>query len=242
MLKIAFIGCAALLVVALYKGPSLPDATAIAPELREEPRQYAITPSALTIEKGGVTYTVESLYRYEISGLVVSKYNTDAWLGRTHKVWNDHLNVTDLCVVWGTNATGGTHHNVSFSSGEVSCSVEISNEVAWKAFDLTKVSNNHLLTDDSNLAKKLRNIRIGDQIQLTGHLVHYRHFAGNGFARGTSTVRTDTGDGACETIFVSDVKILKAGPNLWRNLSWLAGLGMLLIAAVGLAMPQRPRE
>ncbi len=91
------------------------------------------------------------------------------------------------------------------------------------------------------MAKKLKNIRIGDQIHLTGHLANYRHFSGNGFARGTSTVRTDTGNGACETIFVNEVNILRSAPSLWRNLTWLAVLGMVLAAGVGMVMPYRVR-
>jgi hypothetical protein len=39
-------------------------------------------------------------------------------------------------------------------------------------------------------------------------LASYRNPA-NHFFRGTSTVRTDTGNGACETIYVSEFQILK---------------------------------
>ncbi len=242
MLKAAFIVCTALLLVALYKSPSLPDAATIAPQLSDEPRQEAIAPAPFKTDKGGVTYTIEPSHRYEIYGLVVSKYNTDSWWGWAHKAWNDHLNVTDVCVVWGTNALGGGYHDLSFSSGQWTCNVQTSSDAAWQAFDTTKLSNNHLLTDDAHVAKKLKNIRIGDQIHLTGHLANYRHFSGSGFARGTSTVRTDIGNGACETIFVREVNILRSAPSLWRNLTWLAALGMVLAAGLGLVMPHRVRD
>jgi hypothetical protein len=171
--------------------------------------------------------------------LVVSKYNTDSWWGWAHKAWNDNLNVTDLCVVWGTNALSGGYRDLSFSSGQWTCNFETSSDAAWRAFDITKISNNHLLTDNSQLAKKLKSIRIGDQIHLTGRLASYRHFSGNGFARGTSTVRTDTGNGACETIFVSEVNVLRSAPSLWRNLIWLAALGMVMTVGLGFFMPRR---
>ncbi len=241
MLKAAFIACTALLLLALYKSPALPDAAGIASQLSLEPRQDEVAPAAFKTEKNGVTYTIEPSHRYEIYGLVVSKYNTDNWWGWAHKAWNDHLNVTDVCVVWGTNALGGGYHDLSFSSGQWTCNVQTSSDAAWQAFDTTKLSNNHLLTDDSRVAKKLKNIRIGDQIHLIGHLAHYRHFTGNGFARGTSTVRNDTGNGACETIFVSEVNTLRSAPSLWRNLTYLAAIGMVLAAGLGLAMPHRAR-
>jgi hypothetical protein len=239
MLKAAFYLFAALLAVALYKSPSLPEVAAIAPQLSQEPLQEAVAPAPFKTDKNGVTYTVEPLHRYEIYGLVVSKYNTDSWWGWAHKAWNDHLNVTDLCVVWGTNALGGGYHDLSFSSGQWTCNFETSSEAAWQAFDVNKISNNHLLTDNPQLAKKLKNIRIGDQIYLAGHLANYKHFSGNGFARGTSTVRTDTGNGACETIFVSEVNVLRSAPSLWRSLIWLAALGMLLAIVLGFFRPHR---
>ncbi len=239
MLKIAFYLCTALLAFALYKSPSLPQSTAITEQLSQEPVQEAIAPAAFKTEKNGVIYTIEPLHRYEIYGLVVSKYNTDSWWGWAHKAWNDHLNVTDLCVVWGTNALSSGHHDLSFSSGQWTCNVETSSDAAWKAFDMNKISNNHLLTDNAQIAKKLKSIRIGDQIHLTGHLANYKHSSGNGFARGTSTVRTDTGNGACETIFVSDVNVLRAAPGPWRNTAWLAALGMLLALGLGFMRPHR---
>lgn len=204
--------------------------------------QRSIAPAPFNVDKGGVTYTVEPLHSYDIYGLVVSKYNTDTWWGWAHKAWNDHLNVTDLCVVWGANAKSGVYHDLSFSSGQWTCNIETKSDAVWRAFDANQVSNNHLLTDDPGLAKKLKGIRIGDQVHLKGHLASYRHATGNGFTRGTSTVRTDTGNGACETIFLSEVDILRTAPTLWRNLTWLAGLSMLLLATIGLAMPHRARR
>ena len=239
MLKAIFSLCSVLLALALYQNPSLPEAKAIAPQLSQEPLQEAISTAAFKVDKNGVIYTIEPSHRYEIYGLVVSKYNTDSWWGWAHKAWNDYLNVTDLCVVWGTNALGGGYHDLSFSSGQWTCNVETSSDAAWKTFDMTKISNNHLLTDNPSLAKQLKNIRIGDQIHLTGHLASYRHASGNGFARGTSTVRTDTGNGACETIFVDQVSVLRAAPSLWRYLVWLACLGMLLAVVIGFLKPHR---
>jgi hypothetical protein len=242
MLKAAFTLCTLLLAFALYKSPSLPDAATIAPQLSQEPEQQATATAAFKVDKNGVTYTIEPLFRYEIYGLVVSKYNTDSWWGWAHKAWEDHLNVTDLCILWGTNASGGGYHDLSFSSGQWTCNVETSSDTAWKAFDMYKMSNNHLLTDNPGMAKKLKNIRIGDQIHLKGQLANYRHSSGSGFARGSSTVRTDAGNGACETIFVSEVNVLRPAPSLWRYLTLLAALGMLLATALGIMRPYRASD
>ena len=58
---------------------------------------------------------------------------------------------------------------------------------------------------------------IGDQIYLKGYLSQYSH-SNNSFNRGTSITRTDTGNGACETIYIEEYEILKKANPLWRNL------------------------
>ena len=63
-------------------------------------------------------------------------------------------------------------------------------------------------------------MHVGDQVHFRGYLAEYSH--GGGFKRGTSIVRTDTGNGACETVFVEDVEILKPGGGPWRKLVWVA--------------------
>jgi hypothetical protein len=241
MLKVSFAVCTALLAAGLYNFASLPDVATLRAELGDEPRQQSVVRAAFTKAAGGVTYTIEPSHRYEIYGLVVSKHNADTWWDYVHAATKDNLNVTDLCVVWGSNALGGAYRNLSFSSGQWTCNWQTSSDEAWRAFDANKISNNHILTDDARLARKLRNVRIGDQIHITGQLASYKHQSGLNFSRGTSTVRTDTGNGACETIFADDVNIIRAAPAFWRNLTWAAALGMLLSMLLGLFAPHRAR-
>ena len=64
----------------------------------------------------------------------------------------------------------------------------------------------------------------GDQIHLKGYLVTYSHGGGT---RGTSLTRDDTGNGACETIYVTDINILRKANRFWR---YLFSLSTLLVA------------
>lgn len=226
----------------LFNYAKLPDAGQLLTELNDEPRQQNVAPAAFTKTAGGVTYTIEPSHSYEIYGLVVSKHNADTWWDYIHAASNDHLNVTDLCVVWGSNAMTGAYKDLSFSSGQWTCHWQASSEADLRAFDSSKISNNHLLTDDISLVKKLRGVRIGDQIHITGQLANYKHQVGFDFSRGTSVVRTDTGNNSCETIFVNDVNIIRAAPRFWRLLTWAAALGALLCMAYGLAAPHKPRR
>ena len=166
-----------------------------------------------------------------IKQFTVSKHDADTWWDYIHREWNDSLNIVDLCVVWGNNVRSGAYADIDFSSGQFTCNFSTNSNEAFAAFDQSAISNNHLLTDKAHLAKKLRAVRVGDQIRLRGHLVEYSHNHGFAFKRGTSTVRTDTGNGACETVFVESLTVLKTGGKAWRILVWLAS-GMLLLGVI----------
>ena len=74
--------------------------------------------------------------------------------------------------------------------------------------------------------------RGGDQVHIRGMLAEYSHNHGFAFKRGTSLTRDDTGNGACETIYVQDAEVLHAGGAPWR---WLVWPSIALIVA-GLVM------
>ena len=78
----------------------------------------------------------------------------------------------------------------------------------------------------------------GDQIRVRGYLAGYTSAGGS--RRGTSTTRTDTGDGACETIYVEHFNIVEAATSYWRISMW-ASLALLLTGLViHFRRPYRP--
>jgi hypothetical protein len=220
-----------LLLVAMWKVDSLPPAQLLRPELLDNPRQREVQRPAFTARAGGIDYKVQPLFRYDLHGLVVSRHDSDTWWDYIHKEWNDNLNVADLCVVFGENARSGAYRDISFSSGQFVCNFQTSSSEAYAAFDQTAASNNHLLTTDAGIAKRIRNTRIGDQIHFTGNLVEYSHNVGAGFRRGTSTVRTDTGNGACETVFLESFEIIAPGGGPWPMLVKVA-IGMMIVGVL----------
>lgn len=218
-----------LLMAALAQRHALPPPDRLLPALQQEPAQVAVREPPRTATVGGVTYRIDPLYRYELHGLVVSRHDSNTWWDSVHREWNDHLNVVDLCVLWGRNAATGSYRDIAFSSGEFVCYWQSSSRTAFAAFDPTAIANNHLLTDNPVIARQLRAVRIGDQVRFSGYLAEYSHnHGGQPFHRGTSTVRTDTGNRSCETVYVQDIEILRRGGGAWRTLVWVA---WLLIAA-----------
>jgi hypothetical protein len=230
-----------LLVLGLWKQNDLPDAINYARELLQEPEQVAVQQAPFQKTVGGITYTIYPRYRYTLNGMVVSLHDTGSWQDYLHQQWNDRLNVMDLCVIWGKNVSGSAWRDIEFSSGQFTCNFFTRSHAAFVGFDQTGISNNHLLTANAGLAKQLREVRIGDQVQLRGYLAEYAHNHGFPFRRGTSTVRTDTGNGACETIYVEEMAVLRPYHSTWRLAKQL-GLMLLVVGVLGwLALPVRIR-
>lgn len=222
---------ALLLAVALWQRHALPAAGELLAELRNEPLQQATRSAPFDATVGGVTYSVKPVADYEIWGLVVSRHDTGTWWNWIHKATHDHLNVVDLCVVFAENAATGGYEGLDYSSGQFVCYVQTRSSEKWSRFSMRALSNNHLLADRPAVAAKLRSVRVGDQVRIRGLLAEYSHHHGMAFRRGTSVTRDDTGNGACETVYVQDVEILRAGGAPWRWLVWpalgLIGLGFV---------------
>lgn len=232
VLKLMMALSLALAVLAWFKREALPAPTELSAELQRDPVQEQVRSDARQALVGGVQYTIKPLYRYEMWGLVVSRHDAKSFWDIAHKEWNDHLNVADLCVVYGANVKSGVYTALDYWSDQWTCWVRANSGETMSLFSGEALSNNHLLTDSKSMAKKLRNVRIGDQIRLSGYLAEYSHNHGRPFHRGTSTTRTDTGNGACETIYVEDLQVLRAGGGPWRALWWVA-LGTLLASVIG---------
>ncbi|WP_375214408.1 hypothetical protein [Aquabacterium sp.] len=223
LVKWTFLGCLVLLPVACWQADALPADLDLVADLARDPDQSEVREAPFDVEQGGVRYRVEPLYRYRLQGLVVSRraHDGDSML---HGRWNDHLNVADVCVVWGHN-TGIDLQAFEFWSGQFTCFFRTDDPAAWRSFDLTRMANNHLLSDDDYLRERIAAVRVGDQIEFEGYLARYSN--DSGFERGTSVTRTDTGNGACETVYVTRFRVLRDSPSVWPALQSTAGFGLL---------------
>jgi hypothetical protein len=241
MYKLLAAASLALLLTSCWKAESLPH-SGLSPVLLDEPLQLPVRQPAFQTQVGGIEYTVQPLYRYELAGLVVSRHDSKAWWDYAHAEWKDELNAVDLCVVWGDNVSSSAYLPLNYSSDQWTCHVQTGSSEAWQAFDPTALSNNHLITDQPALAQRLRDARIGDQIRLRGYLAEYSHKVGTGFHRGTSTTRNDTGNGACETIYVEEFEILEPGGKPWRALRWPAAIAFGVFVLLWLRQPVTFRD
>lgn len=221
----------ALLAASLLLRHALPAPADLRPELRNEPAQAPTQATPFTTAVGDITYTITPRAEYEIWGLVVSRHDADTWWDWIHTAWSDRLNVVDLCLVFAENAASGGYVGIDYSSGQFVCYAQTKSDDIWRRFSLRALSNNHLLADRPSLVARLRDVRIGDQVRIRGWLAEYEHNHGFAFRRGTSLTRDDTGNGACETIYVQELDVLRAGGGPWRRLPWLA-LALIVAGAI----------
>jgi len=239
--RLIIICSVALVALAWWQRDALPPPEALVPAAREDPAQTATDAAPFRTTVGGIEYTVRPLFGYDLTGVVVSKHDSDTWWDWIHKAWQDELNVTDLCVIWGANARTANYRELEFWSGQFECNVRTGSTEIWQAFAMSALSNNHLLTDDPAIARTLKSARIGDQVHFRGYLAEYSHEHGQHFFRGSSTTRTDQGNGACETVFATEAEIVREANRGWRILYRL-GLAALAVAICAwVALPFRAR-
>jgi hypothetical protein len=130
-----------------------------------------------------------------------------------------------ISMVWGNNTSGAQLDKIDFWNGIFTCNVKTRDQAAWESFDMYQLSNNHLISDDDFIRDQVRKVKVGDQVRIQGVLASYESPGG---LRGTSTTRTDTGDGACETIYVDRFEILQPATSYWR-ISMYAALATLSV-------------
>ncbi len=225
------------LLIAFWNRNAMPSGVDVLPALEVEPEQTPSDKAPFRVTFNNVAYQVKPQYRYSLTGLVVSYRHHDG-NSRMHRLSNDHLNMLDVCVVWGDNADPALLQQLDFWNGIFSCNVKTRDWDVWYAFDIYSLSNNHLLSDDASIRDQVRKIRIGDQIRVEGWLASYGTNTGD--ERGTSVTRDDTGDGACETIFVDRFRIERAATSWWRLGMWTSLVVLLASLVVHFRTPYKP--
>jgi len=224
------------LLVSFWNRNDLPGSIEYVPEIANEPDQTPTDQRPFYATVNDVEYLVEPEYAYDLTGMIVS-FRHHKGNSRMHLQANDHLNMADVCVVWGDN-TKSDLHKIDFWNGIFTCNVFTRDMQAWNSFDMDQLSNNHLISDDDFIRRQARKIQIGDQIQVRGYLASYSN--GGGGKRGTSTTRTDTGDGACETVFVEYFKIVQPATSYWRISMWTSLVLLLVGLFVHFKRPYKP--
>lgn len=213
-------------LVAFLRKDRLPDHKDIDRALQRSPVQQIISAPSFQIEYKDRRYEVRPRALYDLKGLIVSQNNPTGLADIYHD--SSSIDTKDFCVIWGQNVRSNWFKEVTFWSSAWACHCQ------WDDLDLkfrlNQISNNHLITDNDTIREKISQVGIGDQIHIKGMLVDYRELVADGWWRNSSLVRNDKGNGACEVLFVKELKILRSTNVFWRQYYRYAVLGLVATA------------
>ena len=220
LLKIVFLTSLVVFGVTYFLQHKYPNSETISSQTKIDPIQTETDLLPFSITSENTQYTLTPLYTYELNGLIVTDYDAQNPLDFMHKRSNDSINTNDICVIWGENLSDNLHMRSSFKHGEFTCYYQVDNYVDYQKLKPSQLSNNHLIPANEEVHKRIDNATPGDEINLKGYLVKYKwsNDEGQSLERDTSTSRDDTGNGACEVIYVTDYQIIKANNQLAKTI------------------------
>ncbi len=159
-------------------------------------------PERVAVTRGDRHFTIEKTHHYEVSGEVLSATAYDV-------TWSNEFFDVDVGLLWGPSRER-FKEKYHFS--------QMGRWLFWRSEtpvtdaerdDITRhISNNHLIPAEGrkHLASAVRWVSSGDHVKITGSLVRVLDETGAQLVR-SSTVREDSGDGACEVIWVDSLQI-----------------------------------
>lgn len=178
-------------------------------------------PISYIIDMNGIEVTMTKVAKYEISGRVVESYDYDSMIANIieamsgKKYYND-IATKDVAIAYGPMALEENHKKILYvmaGSRRISYAVK-DNSIYSDVGDIEKIrtyiTNNHLIPADENVKKLIEKIEKDDYVQLSGYLVNATWNQGIYKYRLESSLdRNDVGSGACEILYVEDVKWIK---------------------------------
>lgn len=162
----------------------------------------------------GTPVNISYIAKYTIQGVVLDTYDYLEYNTQ------NKLSPIDVALGWGTLANPNNYSKVNWSSSgnrflyHRITDYSLLNTMSESYLD-DHFSNNHLIPSSNEIKKLIKSIKKGDYISIEGYLVNatYKKEDNYMFYWNSSTSRTDSGDGACELIYVIDIKWLKEAKN-----------------------------
>jgi hypothetical protein len=173
-----------------YSDFALPPGITVA----SEPRQVTVSGERSWSYKGA---TITPLARYDISArVVIAVGNSLDTVGRIGPI--------DATVVWGTMSDTTVLQQFRFLHvGRFVSWDSDTPPLPWPVIN-TQIANMHLIPSNDRVAAKVLALRTDDIVRMTGFLVSV-HAADGSWSWSSSTSREDTGDGACEIMWVESI-------------------------------------
>lgn len=143
-----------------------------------------------------------------VSLSLLASYDIEAVVKSTNRMRDYSAQVSryDFALAWGDLNREDIDDTISYAQGMRFYTYRWSAETTVSpAYIGSHSANVHIIHSDKNILKKVGGIRKNDHIRLQGYLVQVN------FPYGpwrSSLTRTDSGNGACEIMYVTDVQVL----------------------------------
>jgi len=165
-------------------------------EVKQEPTQIKINPKFI-YKKG---FKLKLIYKFKIEGRVVSskKYNWDSFA---------EILTHDIGIVWGKVSKTNIFDQFNWNQKQrfliYSIREDKLNKIGGAKYVNSHIANIHLIPKDWSIESKLNQIKPYDIIEIEGYLTDV--YSKRRMIL-TSISRTDSGPGACEVIYVTNIK------------------------------------
>jgi hypothetical protein len=170
---------------------------------KDPPKQelnISLKPFQLRVPNGSIR--ISSLAKYSISGRVLST-------SRYYLDWKSNIAEVDVALGWGELAKVGSDEHITYRQSR-----------RWYFFDYSKdskidgnyiiehSSNHHLIPATENIRRAIHSLEKNDIVRLKGYLVKASGtYKGDPVSWRSSVSRRDTGNGACELMYVISVAV-----------------------------------
>jgi len=146
-------------------------------------------------EEGDVPISLKA--EYDIRGVVKGK--------RKYSDYPSQVSEYDLILAWGNLNREEYDQYVNYSQSGRWYFYTYEQGMVDESFIARNSANVHLIPQTDEVRKEIRKIRENDYIRIKGYLVDV-HFENGAWE--TSMTRGDTGNGACEIIYASEIHII----------------------------------
>ncbi|MGH8212175.1 MAG: hypothetical protein ACREPP_02950 [Rhodanobacteraceae bacterium] len=142
--------------------------------------------------------TLHPLAKFSLAARVLSRedYRFDA---------ESDLSPTDLAFGWGRMSDSAILRSIDISQGGRFYHWQVRGFPIPRREIETHSANMHIIPADASVARALKRVRVGDVVTLYGYLVEADK--PGGWKWRSSLTRDDTGDGACELLYVKGLSI-----------------------------------
>ncbi len=172
-------------------------------DISQDPAQSPLSSrEPIVIEMKEGSFTLIPLAEYKLSGMVVSVESYTSG-------WESMISPYDLAIVWGKLAEPQYERFISYRQRNRWYFYRYQRDCPLgESYIISHSSNNHIIPGGENIRRAIKTIRKRDKVVLEGFLVNVKGaYKGQSVYWNTSLSRSDTGNGSCEIIFVSKIRI-----------------------------------